>query len=534
MSSYEVSDVSVSGVEVGVALVETAAKIAAGAMAVGVVVAGGALVATGYTIYKAGDIIYQKMLDTHLKAIEENNRKEAAARNRLENAKRVRNEVVEQCEKEIEQLICIKDEKYKEIAIDVCNKLKEICMDASDLDVILLETKNKADLCYVEKLLSEYKEKCSLIGNNFERNTKMEKFIDLVKDVFQGMAANEYGFVHNIEVDNEEKVELCRLNEIVDNLISEFYYYVNKEVERYGKVPLADINRVEAQFVKISQLIEIINKNRSNTKNLRILIDSLDEEISSYKVYSSINDKEQEKFLTLYLAYKESCKMLNEDYMEEVEFDSYDELKNTLQERVAYLELMKQRAKIYEQIGREAYICLAFETELGLLNYSRVDKKKAETMLGRHLTNYKVGDKLSPFYDNGEGEKSRVFEIDGKVGLQLIIHNDGTSTMETVSIGDNSEKIVIETQKKHCKKSKELADALWKKWFIKVDFDEIESPLNVKKTFRCGAEDSVRFIEVNKDKSKERLEKQGKRDVGEMLKEPKLEARGLKSRRENI
>lgn len=514
MSSFEVGGVSGVAVDVGLLAVEASVGVAAA----GVALAGGAIAATGYAFYKVGDTAYKKMMEIHQTALDEQFKKQAEERVRYENAIISRKEVIAQCEEEIKVLENVKDENIKKIALDVCMKLREICSDTSDMDIFALENKNRSDKQKVKTLIENFKNNSALVREQEEANSKFRLFFDSVEKIFENMEVDKYDFVHNVMIDTAEQVDMRKANEKAEKLITEFYYHVNREIDRYGKVPLEGIERVEEQFKTISGIIEKINDNRSNKENLVFLVNKLEDAIDTYKTFSAITDKEQQKFMQLYFMYQKSFEMIKksddkkdnyneieaykelEDCKEEVEFHSYEDLKKAMKDRYERLELMRKKAEIYEKLGREAYLCLAFETELSKLNYMAVDKNNAETMLGRKLTNFKIGDKLSPFYEGKNGSKSRIYKIDDKIGVELIIHENGTSTMETISLDKNSDDIVISAQKEHCQKSEVLADALWKKWFIKIDITETESPLIVKRQFSTGE------VEVNRDDTKARLE----------------------------
>lgn len=499
MSSYVVGGVDVVG------------TLIAGPVMVGTAIAVLAPVAGGYAIYKTGKAIYDELVREHQEALERQVKEQAQARVRLENAQKVRNEIIEECNHKIVELKegdYWKDKSLSSLAQHILSELQSIANRSEKRDVVNIEIQNKRDIQRIKDLVDKLKTESALISKNSTENLKMISFVEKMESLFNGLIINEYFYIHNIEIEDKEKVIIKKLLTRIDELTENFYVIVGREVDRFGNYPIAsvDINRISTIFEKISKEIQSINNMEVEPWILEEKIHSIEKNIDAYYTYKSLLDKEQEKFLSLYLCYKQSCEKVGEEYKEAVEFDSLEELESTIKERMRMLERAKKCSEIYSRIGRDAYICMAFETELNALNYKSTDKREAERILNKKLNNYRVMDKLCPFYNYEEDSKMQIFKVNDEVGVQLIIHSDGTSTMETISLKLSDEQKVVGAQRKHCDRSKKLEEALAKKWFITANFDEEKSANHIALEFGYKVNNVENIVVSTREKAKDRRE----------------------------
>ena len=80
-----------------------------------------------------------------------------------------------------------------------------------------------------------------------------------------------------------------------------------------------------------------------------------------------------------------------------------------------------------------------------------------------------------PFYQWDDKRLTQLYSIDETCDLQLIVHPDGSTTMETISRTEKEQE-TVEVQKKHCSALKELHKRLFDNWFIHYDYRETEGP----------------------------------------------------------
>lgn len=483
MSSYEVG-----GADVGAMLIGAPIAIGA-ALAVLTPIAG------GYALYSAEKVVHDELVREHQKALENQIQEAAKLRKRLENAKKLRKKIIEECANRIDELKTRNvwnDESLSALVQSTLLELNDIMEETEQNDVNNLELQNQRAVYRIKILADRLETESRLIKENSVENAEMASFVESIQIMFRGLSANDYRYIHNIEIEEENYVELRKLYERLAELTEQFYLIVEREVIRFGNYPIksVSVDRISQLFAKISSEIKSIEKMDADIWILEGKISSIEKGIDAYYTFKTGLDKEQEKFLAMYLLYKESCEKIGEECKEAVEFDSIEDLEHEIKTRINMLELSQKRRKLYDKLGKEAYICMAFETELNKLNYFTVNKQDAEDITNEKLKNYKLGDKWIPCYEHGDDSMMQIFRINDEVGMQLIIHRDGSSTMETISLV-NDEDTVISTQKKHCEMTEKLKTALAEKWFVIADFEEERSANVVSMQFEEKLEKDV-------------------------------------------
>lgn len=489
MSSYEVG-----GADVGAMLIGAPVAIGA-ALAVLTPIAG------GYALYSIGKGVHDELVREHQEALEHQIQEAAKLRKRFENAKEIRKKIIEECTNRINELKTRNvwnDESLSALVQSTLLELNDIVEETEQNDVNNLELQNERAVYRIKILADRLETESRLIKENSVENAEMASFVEAIQIMFRGLSANDYRYIHNIEIEEEMYVELRKLYERLAELTEQFYLIVEREVIRFGNYPIKSISvdRISQLFETISSEIKSIEKMNADVWILEGKISSIEKGIDAYYTFKAGLDKEQEKFLTMYLLYKESCEKIGEECKEAVEFDSIEELEYEIKTRINMLELSQRRRKLYDKLGKEAYICMAFETELNKLNYFTVNKQEAEVISSEQLRNYKLGDQWIPCYEYGDDSMMQIFRINDEVGMQLIIHRDGSSTMETISLVNDVD-TVISTQKKHCEMTEKLKSALAENWFVLADFEEERSANVVSMQFEQTLEEDVqRDVEV--------------------------------------
>ncbi len=483
MSSYEVG-----GADVGAMLIGAP-------VAIGVALAVLTPIAGGYALYSVGKVVHDEFVREHQEALEHQIQEAAKLRKRLENAQKLREKIIEECTNRINELKTSnewKDERLSALVQSILLEFNDVVEEAEQNDVDNLEFQNERAIQRIKTLVERLESESKLIKKNSAENVEMASFIANVQIMFRELSVNDYRYIHNIEIAEENYVELRKLYERLEELTEQFYLMVEREVNRFGNYPIKSIaiDRISQLFEKISSEIKSIEKMEAEVWILEGKISSIEKNIDAYYTFKAGLDKEQEKFLTMYLLYKESCEKTGEEYKEAVEFDSIEELEREVDARIKMLELAQKRRKLYDKLGKEAYICMAFETELNKLNYFTANRQDAEAIVNEQLRNYKLGNQWIPCYEHGDDSMMQIFRINDEVGMQLIIHRDGSSTMETISLV-NDEDTVISTQKKHCEMTEKLKTALAENWFVIADFEEERSANVVSMQFEEKLEKDV-------------------------------------------
>lgn len=85
----------------------------------------------------------------------------------------------------------------------------------------------------------------------------------------------------------------------------------------------------------------------------------------------------------------------------------------------------------------------------------------------------RLGEAVMPFYQWGQGAMTQLYRITPECNLQLIVHPDGSTTMQTITDREAAQSDhVVETQKSHCARIKEIHQRLKENWFIMYNYQE--------------------------------------------------------------
>ena len=114
------------------------------------------------------------------------------------------------------------------------------------------------------------------------------------------------------------------------------------------------------------------------------------------------------------------------------------------------------------------------------------------------------------YYEHEGNSMMQLFKVSDEVGLQLIVHSDGTSTMETISLKKTDNNTVMKIQKEHCERTKKLEEALKKNWGIKIELEEKASADHVAiefETMKQKVNNTNKYMEIRRKKAIEKRRK---------------------------
>ena len=179
------------------------------------------------------------------------------------------------------------------------------------------------------------------------------------------------------------------------------------------------------------------------------------------------------KMISLYEVYADASKALGEKVDALKSFKSSAEIEVRLRYLQKRAEKAQECAVIYQKLGPAAYMCYAWDQELQAMGYEVHTRKKIMEMASKKPQHAKLGESKLPFYQWDEEELTQLYSITSECSLQVIVHEDGAVSMQTIADADNGE--VIAAQHSHCSQLKTLHERLRKNWFILYDFEETES-----------------------------------------------------------
>ena len=230
-------------------------------------------------------------------------------------------------------------------------------------------------------------------------------------------------------------------------------------------------------FDGVDERLRQLRDPSATSEQLRAGLVRLRQCMEQYKITRRLIEEEEEQFAALYPIYVQVQEALGLPVKAAMEFEDVKDLEAALEQQKPLVERAQECAKIYRFLGKDAYVCLAFDTEMRAMGYKVVERERIMERVTDALQGHRTADgKVLPAYDMPGGEAiTQIYEIDENCWVQVIFHPDGTTTMQTVMEGEEEEK-TVETQKKHCGKMAELARRVRENWFVSCDIGETEKP----------------------------------------------------------
>ncbi len=274
-------------------------------------------------------------------------------------------------------------------------------------------------------------------------------------------------------------IERAKLNEAFVNATTEIMLAleaVDEMASTYGLTESANA-WFRSCFNGVDVLIETLCRPTTSNKELKKGVRRLEDVIKQYELMAPGIERELTKMIALYKVYADVAKGLGENVESFRAFNSADEIEEKLKYLKTRADKADECAAIYRKLGPAAYMCYALDRELQAMGYEVHTRKEITDMASKKPQHAKLGESKLPFYQWDEDELTQLYSISSECSLQVIVHEDGTVSMQTIADVDNAE--VVETQRGHCAQVKELHERLKKNWFILYDFEETESPENV-------------------------------------------------------
>ena len=473
MSSY----VDYSGPNVGI-LVATAAAAAAIPVA-GLLGAGWLAWQGGKLLVSAGALTVMAVEDKKEELAEREERKRKAA---LENRRQLAatcEGILASMEQEAadgDSLVMAEMEKVKEA-------LRAILSENIPGDTERLEGMNLAGFLRLDEILSRQKRirEMQVMVESFQSGERMEvgQMMEDLRNSLMAVNIREIVGKNVCAVDGEawEKKELTERFQAVVGRVMEALGHVEFLAQKYGLPDPADrwfrscFNGVDADIQKLSAQGIPNDEFKKGIRRLEARLEQYDMTIPTI----DLNCREMK---ILYDLYSEVAKALEEEVLRRREFGTKEELEQKLRELQERSERAQECADLYRTMGKNAYICYAWDQELSALGYQVHKRREIEELVQAKPVRAKVGDTPIPFYEWEDGAMTQLYSVASQCDLQVIVHEDGTVSMEAVTDGDKQE-ASSETEEHICSKMKVLRENLRKKWFLTYDYQERRSAAEI-------------------------------------------------------
>lgn len=223
--------------------------------------------------------------------------------------------------------------------------------------------------------------------------------------------------------------------------------------------------------LKIEQLCKPTTTNAELKKGIR----RLQEAVEQYEMMAPSIEKNAVRMSALYAVYRDAAKALGETIRSKKSFQDAEDIEKTLKQLEKRAERAKECAAIYQKLGSTAYICYAWDQELRAMGYEVHSRKEIAEMAASKPSRAAIGEQKLPFYQWGDEDLTQLYSISSECALQVIVHDDGTVSLQTIANAENNENVVA-AQKNHCSQLSRLHQRLRDNWFVLYDFEETESP----------------------------------------------------------
>lgn len=363
-------------------------------------------------------------------------------------------------------------ERLKAELRDIMNsKLPE---DAGQIEGINIAGFSKLnDIIARQKNLAEIKIS-SGDGDGYEKYSLADLMEDFKIAVMAATIKDTLGT--NIAAADPAVLERAKLNEkyidiVVDVMMA--LEHVSVLAQDYGMLESSS-KFFHSCFNGIEDTIKKLSDPSTSNEELKKGIKRLEGIMDQYETMIPTIDKTCAELKALYQIYVEASNGLGEKAEKRKAFKSIKELEERLEQLKERSKRAKECNEIYQTLGEKAYISYAWDQELKALGYSVHSRQDIVDMANVKPKYAKVGDQKIPFYTWKEKDLTQLYSVADECDLQVVVHEDGTVTMQTMTNGDLSE-AAIKTEESHCSKLKNLHANLKKNWFLSYDFAETET-----------------------------------------------------------
>ena len=479
-STVEMSVDTSSGVDMSFAA-DVGGRAIAAAVTVGVAAALGA----GWAAWQGGKLLvkFNKMANDEI----------AMKKRQLEAEERHRKMIAVSAHGQLANICSQILSQFESENIAGSNEIKQLKFDLASIRNEALP--EDADAMEIERLTSLGYLKLNQIVHRYSQIAAMSKaksetglyqglsVADLMNDIRLVIGAMPISATigKNVVAADPDVLERKKLNEEFSQVtvkIEDALETVKALSEQYALTASAN-ELLQSFFNGIDKRIEELCNPTISNNELKNGIDFLKKVLENYEIMAPSLKKEA-PMVALYNVYLEASKALGEDVADFNDFESEAEIEEKLHYLKKRVVRAQECAEYYEALGPNAYICYALEQELKAMGYTVHAREKIVEMTGIEPVYAKVGENKipSPSYKWKKGELTQLFSISDKCDLQVIVHDDGTVSVQTIA--EEESEAVLKKQREHCSNLKELRENLRKNWFILYDYKETESPEVIK------------------------------------------------------
>ena len=448
-----------------------------GIIAAAVALPGLVAMGAGWLAWQGGKYLVEAGRDVDRLAEEKRRQAEEERRNRRNTALQAREQLVQMCRSAIAELESSGGAGLADVRA-MKNELLQIINAPTPEDTGALQRMNIQGMAVLERIMQRQNRlgDVSITGSGAYNGMALA---DVMKKLRLAIEAAEIRATTgaDIRAADVEVMERAKLNEQLNHVSARVMAALEFVVdlgENYG-ISTANNAWFQSCFNGVDERIRALCSPAVSNSELRQGIRALEEIMKQYDMLAPTMEREKAKIASLYPVYAQAAEALGEPIYELRHFKSGDALEAEMHRLEARMEKARKCSEIYQKLGPAAYMCYALDQELHAMGYSVHTRRQITEMAQHRPDRAKLGDAEMPFYQWDDKRLTQLYSIDETCDLQLIVHPDGSTTMETISRTEKEQE-TVEVQKKHCSALKELHKRLFDNWFIHYDYRETEGP----------------------------------------------------------
>ena len=429
---------------------------------------------------------------------ESHNRKKEEERQRVIRANAARDKM-----KEMEETVLKEAERklsaYPRAKADLQKIKKDLleikncqdCKDVGELEYqnIMKYSKLTEIVRRIDRLADIYEE----IGDEFSKNSVHEDINRLHVVLASTQVSETRG--KDIIIPDDESIKRKALNAELTEVASKIVFALGFFDELECNAGISKANRLlfSKQLLGTDQKIEKLLSVSVSNKELEAGIRELKKAVAFFDMLYPTLLAEKTRKEIIYKEYAELYDNCGKKKKLITDFEDAEEISKEIGKMRERVKKAEKCRRLFQKMGKDAYICYAIDSELSKFGYTVQSRGKVNEIAGEKLEHGMIGEKPSPFYLQESGELTQFYKVSDGCALQLVIHEDGAVSMQTLS-DHGEEEAVKDAQKKHCSQLKEIQKSLMENWYISIDQFEEED----------GAEIITEIEEwrINKNKQK--------------------------------
>ena len=447
----------------------------------------------GWLAWQGGRLLVEGARDVDRLAEEKRRQAEEEKRNRRNVALQARQQLADMCRAAIGELENSGGAGLADIRA-MKQELEKVINSPVPNDTAALQKLNIQGMAVLERIMQRQRRlgDVSITGSGAYNGMALADLMGKLRLAIDAaeLRATVGADIRAVDADVMERVKLnSQLTEVSARVMTALEFVVDLG-ENYG-ISTANNAWFQSCFNGVDERIRQLCSPALSNKELKQGIRALEEIMKQYDMLYPTMEREKATLATLYPVYAQAAKGLGEPIYELRHFKSAKALETEMHRLEERAERAKQCAEIYQKLGPAAYMCYAWDQELKAAGYSVRSRKQITDMVNHKPDRAKLGEAEMPFYQWDEAGLTQLYSVDESCDLQLIVHPDGSTTMETIAKREEKAP-VVEGQTKHCATLKKIHEKLMQNWFIRYNYEEKEGPEEITTLAQwCSSENNT-------------------------------------------